>query len=129
MRIEIAQRKSAVFVNPGLTTAGETSSTKSRLRTIFLLSAGAFLEKYQVAKFDSIEKSFLTVILCYRIEAPPVNTSLPNCRWHRLGRPAERGPVSASEGPPFEREGAFRSARSGKLDSILGEREFVSILV
>ena len=51
-------------VNPGLTAEGDPLSTKSRLRTIFLLPAGAFSEKRQVAKFDPVGKSFLTVILC-----------------------------------------------------------------
>ena len=99
MRIEIAQRKSAVFVNPDLTTAGETSSTKSRLRTIFLLSAGAFLEKCQVAKFDLIGKSFLTVILCYRIDAPLLNQD-----WHGPGRLVVQGFAIASEVPASKRE-------------------------
>ena len=58
---------------PGLTADGETTSTKSRLRTIFLSSGGAFSEKRQVAKFDLLEKSFLTVISCYRIGASLVS--------------------------------------------------------
>ena len=66
-------------INLGLTAEGDPLSTKSRLRTIFLLPAGAFSEKRQVAKFDLIEKSFLTVILCYRIDA-----FVPSLRWRKL---------------------------------------------
>ena len=75
----LARRADLAHANPGPTAAGEMTSTKTRLRTIFPSSEGAFSEKYQVAKFDLIEKSFLTVILCYRIDA-----FVPSLRWRKL---------------------------------------------
>lgn len=42
---------------------------------IFLLPVEMFSEKYQVMKSNPNEKSFITVILCYCIDA-----SLPNRR-------------------------------------------------
>ena len=39
----------------------------------FPLLIGAFLEKHQVEKLDLVGKSFLTVILCYRIDASMLN--------------------------------------------------------
>ena len=52
------------YSNLGLTETGGRVGTKWRLRTIFTLLAGTFSEKHQVAKFDPIGKSFLTVISC-----------------------------------------------------------------
>ena len=74
-----ARRADLAYINLGLTETRRCDSTKSRLRTIFLPSGGAFSEKRQVAKFDLIEKSFLTVILCYRIDA-----FVPSLRWRKL---------------------------------------------
>ncbi len=78
-------------VNPGLTAERRAPSTKSRLRTIFSFPRRVFSEKRQVVKFDPAEKSFLTVILYYSIDA-----SLPNRRWHGSVRPVGRGPAGAA---------------------------------
>ena len=87
-------------INLGLTAEGDPLSTKSRLRTIFLLPAGAFSEKRQVAKFDLIEKSFLTVILCYCAQRVSVEAGLANMGSHqswlnRDKRPPCRAPKVA----------------------------------
>ena len=57
------------------------------------------MEKCQVAKFDLIGKSFLTVILCYRIDAPLLNQD-----WHGPGRLVVQGFAIASEVPAGKQE-------------------------
>ena len=96
----LARRADPAHVNPGLTAEGDPLSTKSRLRTIFLLPAGAFSEKRQVAKFDLVEKSFLTVILCYcaqrvSVEAGLANMGLCQSLLNRDRRPPCRAPKVA----------------------------------
>ncbi len=49
----------------------------------FPLPGGAFAEKRQVAKFDLIEKSFLTVILCYcaqRVSVEAGSANMGSCQ-------------------------------------------------
>ena len=71
------------------------------------------MEKCQVAKFDLIGKSFLTVILCYRIDAPLLNQD-----WHGPGRLVVQGFAEAPLRHPI-----------GGFEGRFGERGFVSILV
>ena len=66
-----------------------------------------FLEKRQVAKSNLVKKSFLTVILCYRIDAPLLNQDL-----HGPGRLVAQGSTIASEVPASKREAPW-STRSG----------------
>lgn len=77
----------------------------------------AFSEKRQVAKLDLVEKSFLTVILCYRIDAPPLNR-----RWQRSGWSTEQGLARWAKGPS-------EAVGWNKLGLESDECEFVSILV
>ena len=58
-----------------------------------------FLEKRQVAKSNLVKKSFLTVILCYRIDAPLLNQD-----WHGPGRLVVQGFAVTSEVPASKRE-------------------------
>ena len=107
----LARRADLAHANPGPTAAGETTSTKSRLRTIFLFPGGAFSEKYQVAKFDLIEKSFLTVILCYRIGASLLDDMKPRLTRTHARRASGRTPwPGAAQGPARPTGGAIRGA-------------------
>ena len=82
-----------------------------------------FLEKRQVAKSNLVKKSFLTVILCYRIDAPLLNQD-----WHGPGRLVVQGFAVASEVPAGKREASLRHPIGG-FGGRFGERGFVSILV
>ena len=107
----LARRADLAHANSGPTAAGETTSTKSRLRTIFLFPGGAFSEKYQVAKFDLIEKSFLTVISCYRIGASLLDDMKPRLTRTHARRASGRTPwPGAAQGPSHPTGGAIRGA-------------------
>ena len=57
----------------------------------FPLLIGAFLEKHQVEKLDLVGKSFLTVILCYRIDAFLAKPPLTRPRILRISSRASSG--------------------------------------